>query len=32
MKYRDISLYRDNAGKYRIACDYPISPSSKLKY
>ncbi len=28
MKYRDISLYRNNAGKYRIACDYPISPSS----
>ncbi len=27
MKYRDISLYRDNAGKYRIACDYPISLS-----
>ena len=30
MKYRDILLYRDNAGKYRIACDYPISPSSTL--
>ncbi len=28
MKYRDISLYRDNASKYSIACDYPISPSS----
>ncbi len=29
MKYRDnILLYRNNAGKYRITCDYPISPSS----
>ncbi len=27
MKYH-ISLYRDNAGKYHIACDYPILPSS----
>ncbi len=28
MKYRDISLYHNNTGKYRIAYDYPISPSS----
>ncbi len=27
-----ISLYRNNAGKYRITCDYPISPSSSLEF